>query len=232
MNSRQIADQCEQFICDITGGMRPKSKSLRYSTGRVARVNRSVVDVVSGNGTRLEVKWSGESRIYQWGWNVSNKLSAGEYDRMILVGADYPDYYRHIFDVPIRWILAWNKPTISCSHVLSKPSDYGYALHNWFLCTREQLADRYGPGKVSPAESWTPEQEQMLREYEQAEACAALNREFGPGASITDFIARKIQAGGNFDTVEQEMIQAMPQAAWDAIEAKVGSAALRALRVE
>jgi hypothetical protein len=44
---------------------------------------------------------------------------------------------------------------------------------------------------------------------------------------------KKIQADGNFDTVEQEIIQAMPQAALDAIEAKVGSSAtLRTLRAE
>ena len=77
----------------------------------------------------------------------------------------------------------------------------------------------------------------MLRYYEQAKAHDAFNQEFGPGASIIDFIAKKkkkkIQADGNFDTVEQEIIQAMPQAALDAIEAKVGSSAtLRTLRAE
>jgi hypothetical protein len=119
------------------------------------------------------------------------------------------------------------KPQINHCEVCLREStsihDYGYALHNWFLCTREQLVDRYGPGKVSPAESWTPQQEQMLSCYQQAKARDVLNREFGPCASIIDFIGKKIQTGGNFDAVEQEIIQAMPQAAWNAIEARLAA---------
>jgi hypothetical protein len=77
---------------------------------------------------------------------------------MILVGADYTDDYRYIFNVPIRWMLAWNKRMIQCSYpYVNIRSDIGYALHSWFVCTREQLADRYGPRSVSLAESWTPE---------------------------------------------------------------------------
>jgi hypothetical protein len=62
----KLGDQCEQFICDITGGappkIRPKPKSSRYIPTHGRRGKRSVVDVVSGNGTRLEVKWSGGQR--------------------------------------------------------------------------------------------------------------------------------------------------------------------------
>jgi hypothetical protein len=48
----------------------------------------------------------------------------------------------------------------------------------------------------------------VLRYYEQAKTRDAFNREFGPGASIIDFIAKKFQSGAHFDTVEQEIIQA------------------------
>jgi len=128
---------CERLICNITGGVQPKSIGRR----------RSVVDLNSGNGTRLEVKWSGATLTYQWQWNVRGELVIHDYDRIILVGANPgnpTDHYRYIFDVPKRWILAWHKPTILCSYNPVKPSDYGYALHNWFACTREQLADWYG----------------------------------------------------------------------------------------
>ena len=44
--------------------------------------------------------------------------------------------------------------------------------------------------------------------------------------SIIDFIAQKMQAGGIFSTVEQDIIQALPSTALDAIHAKVGGSQL------
>jgi hypothetical protein len=151
---------CERLIRDLTGGVL-QPESIRH--------RRSIVDVKSGNGTRLEVKWSGVTRDYQWCWNVSHNLVPGRYDRMILVGAD-PwcgiDYYRYFFDVPARWILAWNKRTITCPYQAPQWSRIAYTLYKWHACNQQQIADRYGPGKVQSLEIDRPEELETLLTWE------------------------------------------------------------------
>jgi hypothetical protein len=89
---------------------------------------------------------------------------------MILVGANFAnetDYYRYFFDVPIRWILAWNKATIMCPY-RNLRSRIGYTLYKWRARSLQQIADRYGPGKAQSLEITDPEELETLSAWEKA----------------------------------------------------------------
>src|ERR1700751_5909592 len=60
--------------------------------------------------------------------------------------------------------LAWNAREIRSN----RNGRHGYTLYKWCVCTKEQLADRYGPGKVRQLETCTPGEEELLREWEDA----------------------------------------------------------------
>jgi hypothetical protein len=206
------SDRFEQLVCNITGGV--------WQSG----INpKSPYDVMSGNNTRLEAKHT----MLQcplgtpfWRWNVGNKLVPGHYDRMILGGyVDSMDDIPVFFDVPIRWILAWNAPEIRSN----RNGCHGYTLYKWLICTEEQLADRYGPGKARQLEISTPEQEELLRKWEEAneaEAQRAFNWKLSE-LSIIEFIVRKFEAYGTFSPVELGIIRAMPSAVMDSIHSEL-----------
>src|SRR5271165_5163189 len=95
----------ERHVAEVTGGWQPENGRDRH-------------DVFSGNGTRLEVKYGNLTAplgTAQWKWDLSNKLTPGKYDRMILIGGDgnKPPVRLRYFDVPAEWILAWNQPNLA-----------------------------------------------------------------------------------------------------------------------
>ena len=156
----------EEMVVRLTGGIRVG--------GPLRGRRRLPYDVLSGNGTRLEVKHSNQQATNQWGWNVRKNRIAGLYDRMILVGTDLGSGM-NFFDVPARFIVAWDREDIkiSCSRFTlsaNRYTDFGYALWNWFVCSAEQLAERYGPGRERLKEFYTAEQEEMLAKYEKSRA--------------------------------------------------------------
>jgi hypothetical protein len=169
--SEKMWRKAEKWVAEITGGIVIEHGRRRRGPRVLRGLNGD--DVLSGNRTELQVKWSRPVDVcttgytQQWHWNLRNNLSGEGFQRMILIGGAAPHTVEgcQIFDVPSEWIAAWYKADIYCGVGYNRWGEFGYQLYSWFVSNSQQLADRYGPGKVPPVETLTGEQQETLPRY-------------------------------------------------------------------
>jgi predicted DNA-binding antitoxin AbrB/MazE fold protein len=135
--------EAERIVCELV-------------RGQIVPRNRPW-DVLSRNGTRLQVKVSKPhlpskcAATKRWLWSKVLTGRSNEVDRLVLLGSPDPRYHPPdsylFFDVPMRWVMSY---TISCGqyrgiNLTTHPTTRCRARGLWaYEVTAEELAKRYG----------------------------------------------------------------------------------------
>jgi hypothetical protein len=136
----KIGDEYQRLVCELVNG------KLMW--------DRCPYDVLSGNGQRLEVKWSqlkthGKSVSPRWRFaHLLGSSGRNIYDRLVLVCEGllplHPPYF--FFDIPHAWVVDFYRKYSNYIN-LAYENGRSWIFHElWenFLCQPEDLARNYG----------------------------------------------------------------------------------------